>query len=102
MYIAPRMTITRRMKGIQAKRGSPSNQRLLHPVEEEQLISWIRPWFELFLNTVRKYGILEEDIFNFDGTGFAIGLGSSRQSKAVASGLSDACSRLKARFGTLC
>ena len=30
----------------------------------------IRPWFELVRNTIAKYGIMEEDIYNFDETGF--------------------------------
>ena len=34
----------------------------------------IRPWFELVHNTIRKYGILDTDIYNFDETGFQIGV----------------------------
>jgi RecB family endonuclease NucS len=30
----------------------------------------IRAWFELVKNTVNKYGILPEDIYNFDESGF--------------------------------
>ena len=30
----------------------------------------IRAWFRLVDNTIAKYGILEEDIYNFDETGF--------------------------------
>jgi hypothetical protein len=32
--------------------------------------SIIRAWFNLVRNTIAKYGILEEDIHNFDETGF--------------------------------
>ena len=34
----------------------------------------IRAWFRLVQNTVAKYGILDEDIYNFDETGFQMGV----------------------------
>jgi hypothetical protein len=34
----------------------------------------IRKWFNLVQNIIGKYGIVEDDIFNFDETGFAMGL----------------------------
>ncbi|EDN10036.1 hypothetical protein HCAG_05839 [Histoplasma mississippiense (nom. inval.)] len=34
----------------------------------------IRGWFKLVQNTIAKYGILEEDIYNFDETGFQMGV----------------------------
>ena len=34
----------------------------------------IREWFRLVRNTIAKYGILDEDIYNFDKTGFQIGV----------------------------
>ena len=34
----------------------------------------IQGWFSLVRNTVAKYGILEQDIYNFDEVGFAIGV----------------------------
>jgi len=34
----------------------------------------IRAWFRLIQNTVAKYGILDEDIYNFDETGFQMGV----------------------------
>jgi hypothetical protein len=34
----------------------------------------IRDWFRLVRNTIKKYRILEEDIYNFDETGFQIGV----------------------------
>ncbi|CEJ95254.1 hypothetical protein VHEMI10745 [[Torrubiella] hemipterigena] len=33
-----------------------------------------RAWFELVKNTIAKYGIYEADIYNFDETGFAMGV----------------------------
>jgi hypothetical protein len=52
----------------------------------------IRGWFHLVRNTIAKYGILEEDIYNFDETGFQIGViatakvvtGTERGGRAVA------------------
>jgi hypothetical protein len=34
----------------------------------------IRSWFKLVQNTITKYGIQEEDIYNFDETGFMMGV----------------------------
>src|SRR5450432_3930159 len=34
----------------------------------------IREWFHLVRNTIAKYGILDEDIYNFDETGFQMGV----------------------------
>jgi hypothetical protein len=34
----------------------------------------IQGWFSLVRNTVAKYGILEQDIYNFDEAGFAMGV----------------------------
>ncbi|KFY68617.1 hypothetical protein V496_00945, partial [Pseudogymnoascus sp. VKM F-4515 (FW-2607)] len=34
----------------------------------------IKGWFSLIQNTVAKYSILEQDIYNFDKVGFAIGV----------------------------
>ena len=34
----------------------------------------IRGWFELVQNTIAKYGILDVDIYNFDETGFMMGV----------------------------
>jgi hypothetical protein len=33
----------------------------------------IKPWFELVYNTISKYGITTDDIYNFDETGFQMG-----------------------------
>jgi hypothetical protein len=37
----------------------------------------IGPWFNLVHNVKAKYGILDEDVYNFDETGFQIGVGGS-------------------------
>jgi len=34
----------------------------------------IRSWFELVHNTIAKYGIQDTDIYNFDETGFMMGV----------------------------
>jgi hypothetical protein len=34
----------------------------------------ITPWFELVANTKAKYGITDEDTYNFDETGFMVGV----------------------------
>ncbi|KAG2001966.1 hypothetical protein GB937_009858 [Aspergillus fischeri] len=34
----------------------------------------INQWFDLVQNTILKYGILEQDIYNFDETGFQMGV----------------------------
>jgi hypothetical protein len=37
----------------------------------------IELWFGLVANVKAKYGILDEDTYNFDETGFQIGVGGS-------------------------
>ena len=34
-------------------------------------------WFQLVQNTIAKYGIVEQDIYNFDETGFSVGMTST-------------------------
>jgi hypothetical protein len=36
----------------------------------------IRPWFDLVRNVKAKYSILDEDTYNFDETGFTMGVGN--------------------------
>jgi len=43
----------------------------------------IKPWFERVLETRQKYGIADEDTYNFDETGFAMGLITSSKSLKV-------------------
>lgn len=49
-------------------------------VEDPEIIS---KWFKLVGDTIAKYGVLEEDIFNFDETGFQMGVIST--SKVITS-----------------
>ena len=52
----------------------------------------IRDWFRLVRNTIARYGILDEDIYNFDETGFQMGVivtakvitGAERSKKPVS------------------
>lgn len=37
----------------------------------------ILKWFELVRNTIQKYGILEQDIYNMDETGFQMGVATT-------------------------
>ena len=37
----------------------------------------ISPWFDLVRNVKAKYGILDEDTYNFDETGFQMGIGGT-------------------------
>jgi hypothetical protein len=39
----------------------------------------IKPWFDLVQNTVEKWGITSDDIFNFDESGFAMGVGTTQR-----------------------
>jgi hypothetical protein len=43
----------------------------------------IRTWFEQYCNIIAEYGILDDDIYNFDETGFAMGITST--SKVITS-----------------
>jgi hypothetical protein len=62
-----------------------SRSRDVQRVKNEDLYI-IKPWFERVLETWQKYGITEEDTYNFDKTGFAIGLiTGSRSSKVITS-----------------
>ena len=36
----------------------------------------ISPWFDLVQSVKAKYGILDEDTYNFDETGFTMGIGN--------------------------
>ena len=59
-------------------------------VEDPKLISL---WFKLVEDTIAKYGVAEEDIFNFDETGFQMGVIST--SKVITS--SDRKGRLRTK-----
>ncbi|KFZ23686.1 hypothetical protein V502_01835 [Pseudogymnoascus sp. VKM F-4520 (FW-2644)] len=49
----------------------------------------IEGWFSLVQNTVAKYGILEQDIYNFDEVGFAMGVIAT--AKVVTSSEAKSC-----------
>ena len=36
-------------------------------------------WFKLVENTIKKYGITSDDIYNFDESGFAMGISSTQR-----------------------
>ena len=59
-------------------------------VEDPKLISL---WFKLVEDTITKYGVLDEDIFNFDETGFQMGVIST--SKVITT--SDRKGRLRTK-----
>jgi hypothetical protein len=39
----------------------------------------IKPWFDLVQKTIEKWGIVSDDIFNFDESGFAMGIGATQK-----------------------
>ena len=43
----------------------------------------IRDWFRLVRNTIAKYGILDEDIYNFDETGFQMDISDVRVERDI-------------------
>jgi hypothetical protein len=53
----------------------------------------IQNWFNLIRNTIAKYGILEQDIYNFDETGFQMGVASTAK---VITGSYHRASRVRA------
>ena len=62
-------TFIKRTLRLQVKlRRTYECQRKLY--EDPQII---RAWFELVRNTINKYGITLEDIYNFDEAGFQMG-----------------------------
>jgi len=62
-----------RTKEIKLRRSRPyDRQRALN--EDRRVIE---PWFELVRSTKEKYGIPDKDTYNFDETGFMIGMMTS-------------------------
>lgn len=39
----------------------------------------IKPWFDLVQKTIEMWGIVSDDIFNFDESGFAMGIGATQK-----------------------
>jgi hypothetical protein len=50
-----------------------------------QQIEEISKFFEVFLETIIKYGVQPSDMWNFDETGFRIGIGGNVQVGSVRS-----------------
>jgi hypothetical protein len=63
------------------KRRTEIKSQLSRPRDYRRILcsdlSIIEPWFSLVANVKAKYGILDEDTYNFDETGFQIGVGGS-------------------------
>jgi hypothetical protein len=155
VFNVPRTTMRRRKKGIKPQEEAQLNNRLLSPIEEEELLRWIlamerrgfppyvidvkrlaerliqrrgdtrrptsigkqwvyrlltrhpavktrltrkkdsqrsrqespnviRPWFQRVEDICQQYGIIDGDKYNFDETGFAMGLISGSGARKVA------------------
>ncbi|EDN95953.1 hypothetical protein SS1G_12159 [Sclerotinia sclerotiorum 1980 UF-70] len=91
IYNITHTTLMRRMKGITPASEYRQKQHKITKIEEEVIIQHIidmdealcedpkliNKWFQLFKNIKAKYGIQECDIWNFDETGFMMGVISS-------------------------
>lgn len=99
MGIAPTKDIVRDMADrlLRARGGKPTGKnwvdnfikrtpelrtRLSRPYDHQRALCEdprvISPWFTLLQSFKEKYGILDEDIYNFDETGFMMGIISSQ------------------------
>ena len=79
LYNVSRVTLGRRLKGTTPRRDSPPNSAKLTELEEKVIAlcedpAAINAWFTLMQNTIAKYGIADDDIYNFNETGFQIGV----------------------------
>lgn len=73
------------LKGHPALKARLTRGRDAQRVKNENL-RVIQPWFQRVLETKQTFGILDDDIYNFDETGFAMGLiTGSKSSKVVTS-----------------
>ncbi|EEA18842.1 pogo transposable element, putative [Talaromyces marneffei ATCC 18224] len=105
IYTVPRTTLQDRMNGMQYRQITRANHHKLTQSEEDSLVKWvldldkqidskfarkynyerakcedpkiIQEHFNRVRDAISEYGILPEDIYNFDETGFAMGLCSS-------------------------
>ena len=50
------------------------NRRITHQRAKQEDPKVIKQWFEVVQGTIQEHGIHEDDIWNFDETGFAMGL----------------------------
>ena len=53
------------------------NRRITYQHAKQEDPKIIKPWFETIREAIQEHGIHEDDIWNFDETGFAMGLCSS-------------------------
>ena len=53
------------------------NQRITYQHAKQEDLRVIKPWFTTIRKAIQEYGIHEDDIWNFDETGFAMGLCST-------------------------
>ncbi|KAL2885150.1 hypothetical protein HOO65_080100 [Ceratocystis lukuohia] len=95
LYQVDYHTLCRRQNGIQCRRNNIPNSRRLSDLEEQVIVKFIldldsrgydykrakcedpasfRSWFTLVENTIAKYGIGLTDVYNFDETGFMMGV----------------------------
>ncbi|APA05390.1 hypothetical protein SS1G_09809 [Sclerotinia sclerotiorum 1980 UF-70] len=76
LYNIPRTKIQRRMDGTTPRIESRANSHNLTKLEEEVLIQYIIDMDErgLVSNMRAKYGIVDSDFYNFDETGFMMGI----------------------------
>jgi hypothetical protein len=56
-----------------------------HQRARQERPSVIRPWFQRIQDTIEQYGIVDADCYNFDETGFAMGVITGSATKAVGS-----------------
>jgi hypothetical protein len=56
-----------------------------HQRARQERPSVIRPWFQRIQDTIAQYGIVDADCYNFDETGFAMGVITGSATKAVGS-----------------
>ncbi|KFZ23986.1 hypothetical protein V502_01535 [Pseudogymnoascus sp. VKM F-4520 (FW-2644)] len=49
----------------------------------------LNAWFQLVQNMIAKYGIQEEDIYNFDETGFLMGMQACSQAQRLLQALNE-------------
>lgn len=55
------------------------NRRLDYERYKQEEPTIIRDWFTFVLNTKAKYGITDHDTYNFDKTGFQMGIVSQQK-----------------------
>nr|XP_001398056.2 transposase [Aspergillus niger CBS 513.88] len=81
VFQVPRSTLQDRLNGLKFRKDTRANSHKLTSIEEESLEKWIisldqpiQMWFKRVQTAISTYGIVDEDIYNFDETGFAMGI----------------------------